>query len=116
VVDRSGKSGIAIAGSFVANAGNIICGNSVYAAGLLGLPNDGGILIYQGTGTATQNLVENNIIYGDGSHTKYGVLESNAYGGTPNANRIALNLVTNITVTNVSTVGGSTVAFAPVGW
>ena len=116
IVHRSGKSGIAIAGSFVANAGNIIANNSIYSPGMLNLPNDGGILIYQGTGTATQNLVENNIIYGDGSHTKYGVLESSAYGGTPNANRISTNLVTNVTVANVSTVGSSTVSFIPSGW
>jgi hypothetical protein len=83
---------------------------------MLGLPNDGGILIYQNTGTATQNVVENNVIYGDGVHTRYGVLESNAYGSAPNGNRIALNGVFNVTVANVSTVGAATVSFIPAGW
>lgn len=116
VVLRSGKSGIAIAGSQTSNAANLITGNSVFSAGMLGLPNDGGILIYQNTGTATQNVVENNVVYGDGTHTKYGVLESNAYGSAPNGNRIALNGVFNVTVANVSTVGASTVSFIPAGW
>jgi parallel beta-helix repeat protein len=116
VVLRSGKSGIAIAGSQTSNAANIVTGNSIFSAGMLGLPNDGGILIYQNTGTATQNVVENNVIYGDGVHTRYGVLESNAYGSAPNGNRIALNGVFNVTVANVSTVGAATVSFIPAGW
>lgn len=111
-----GKSGIAIAASSSAAMGNIVVGNLIWGAGQLSLANDGGILIYGGTGAAINNLVEGNMIYGDGTHTRYGVIESSAYGSTPNNNRIALNSVFNVTVSNVSTVGSTTVSFIPAGW
>ena len=115
-INRSGKSGIAIYGTLTNSLGNLVEGNMIYAAGQLGLPNDGAILIACQNGSTSSTTVIGNLCYGDGTKTRYGVLESTGYGPNVSNNRLGPNGVFNMTVSPNAKAAPSTALFVPPGW
>jgi len=110
-VNRSYKAGIALAGTVSFGAGyNVVANNTMFSPGIGGVSADSGnssagVVLY-GTGT-TGNQVIGNTVYGDGSNTKYGVIETTALGGVPNTNVFGNNYIQNVLTASISKSGAA---------